>query len=59
MKTFEEAADFAKRMREDSNIMLNEKTGEYHVIRLFGVDHWKQHLKTVAEVRVIMDIKHY
>lgn len=54
MKTFDAAQKYAEDLREDTNIMLDERTGEYHVIRLFGVEHWKQHYKNVAEVRVKM-----
>ena len=54
MKTYEEAEKYAKSLYEDTNIMLDEDTGNYHVVRLFGVEHWKQHFKNIAEVRVNM-----
>jgi len=54
--TYQEAEDYAKRLREDVNIMLDETTDEYHVIRAYAVDHWKQHYANIAEVRVVSEV---
>jgi hypothetical protein len=55
--TYEEAIATAVKLLEDLNVMLDPKTGEYHVIRLFAVEHYLQHYKNVAEVRVRMEVK--
>jgi hypothetical protein len=52
--TYDEAVQYAQNIREDVNIMLDERSGKYHVIRLFAVEHWRQHYKDVATVRVQM-----
>lgn len=39
--TFQEAMKYALDMREDVSIM-KDKDGDFHVIRAFGVKHWKQ-----------------
>lgn len=50
---YEEAEDYAKRLRCDSNIMKHPTDGNYHVITA-SFDHWQQYLTLVAEVRVAM-----
>ncbi len=55
--TLHEAFSYAIGLREDCNVMLDKKNNEYHVIRLFGVEHWLQHYKNIAEVRVKMDVR--
>jgi hypothetical protein len=51
--TFDEAMTYAKNCYEDVNVMLDETTGKHHVIREFAVEHWKQHYKNLAEIRII------
>lgn len=55
--TLNEALKYAHQTREDVNVMLDERDGKYHVIRLFGVQHWLQHYKNIAEIRVAMTTK--
>lgn len=52
----EEAINYAKSLYEDVDVMV-DKDGVYHVIRVFALEHWKQHYTTVAEVRVKIEVK--
>jgi len=54
---FYDAVEYAKRLQEDTNIMLDKRNNEYHVIRLFAVEHWLQHYENIAEVRVKMEVR--
>lgn len=55
--TLDEAIEYGKNLQEDANIMLDEEKNVYHVIRLFGVNHWLQHYKNIAEIRVEVKVK--
>ncbi|WP_354675097.1 hypothetical protein [Cupriavidus alkaliphilus] len=54
--TFEEALAYARRLREDVDIMLDPRTGSYHVIRLFGVAHWGKTHRSVTQLRMVQSI---
>ena len=56
-QTYEEALDYAVKGREDLDVMVDPKTGEFHVIRVFALNHWKQHYRTVAEVRMKVEVR--
>lgn len=51
-KTFEEAQTYAERLMEPVSIMYGKTyvldEAGYHVIRQFGVEHWKKSLQEVA-----------
>jgi hypothetical protein len=51
-KTYEEARAYAEKLMEPCSIMYGKtyvlNDDGYHVIRQFGVEHWRQHLKEIA-----------
>lgn len=51
------AIEFAQHMKEDVDIMFDPKINRYHVIRLFAVEHYKQHYESVMECRMVMTWK--
>lgn len=51
--TWKDAVDHARKCRENVNVMHDPKTGRFHVIREHGVEHWSQHYKTIATIRMI------
>lgn len=54
--TFEEALAYAKRLREDVDIMLDPRTDAYHVIRLFGVPHWSRTHRSITQLRMTQSV---
>lgn len=52
---FEEALKFALAGREDCCVMV-DKNGDFHVIRSFGVKHWKKHYEVVTTIRMVPEI---
>lgn len=56
-KTFEAAAEYAKGLREDLDILLSPSKEYFNVIRPYGTGHYRQHGFTVAgNVRVEMKV---
>lgn len=51
--TYDEAVAYAETLMEPVSIMYGktswtQENAAYHVIRAFGVEHWKQHMEEVA-----------
>jgi hypothetical protein len=53
--TYDEAVAYAKKLHFDTDVMVDNKE-VYHVIDFHAVEHWKQHMRTVAEVRWHVEI---
>lgn len=56
-KDINKAIDYAKQMRDDVNVMYDDVSREYYVVRLPSVKHWDGLRKTVAEIRITIDVK--
>jgi hypothetical protein len=54
LMTLDEAKAYAERLMEPLSIMYDARTGAYHVIREFGVAHWRQHYTEVLVCRPTM-----
>lgn len=52
---FEDALRYATELGEDCCVMRDE-ADDFHVIRAFGIEHWKKHYEVVTTVEMVPKI---